>query len=180
MPFPHNVWSTAIQGTHKSVDNVCHRQWKHTEVLCLSAHPRLPQSSPMGPDPGGADTEAVTAFLEEMCSSKELSLEEVSRRLALGRSSSLFSPEERGTMLSWASAESLQGHQRCCHSQGTGSPWCALAAGCTLGQELCRGTRACPSALWMLLRFSSSQGLAASNTPLYAEPEKLVPIEVRE
>ena len=141
---------------HKSVDNVCYHQGKHTEVLCLSAHPRLSQSSPMGPDPGGAYTEAVTSFLEEMCITEALSLEEISRRFTPGSSSSLFSPEERVTMLSWASAGSLQGHQHRCHSQGTGSRSCAPAAGGTLGQELHRGTRACPAAPWMLLMFSNS------------------------
>lgn len=49
--------------------------------------------------------------------------------LTPGRSSSLFSPEERGTMLSSASAGCLRGRQHHCHSQGTGSLSCAPAAG---------------------------------------------------
>lgn len=69
-----------------------------------------------GPDPGGGSyTEAVTSFLEETCST------EVSRRLTPSRSSLLSSPEERGTMLSWASAGTSQEHQHRCPSQGTGS-----------------------------------------------------------
>jgi len=116
---------------HKSVNNVCHHQWQQSS-----------QSSPMGPDPGGAYTEAVTPFLQEMCTIEALSLEEISGSLTPGRSSSLFSPEERRTMLSWASAGCLQGRQHHCHSHGTGSPSRAPAAGWTLGQEPHGGTRA--------------------------------------
>lgn len=78
--FPTRYFSTAIQGTRRSVSDACHQQWKDTKV-CLSAHARLPQVLLVGSDPRGAHAEAVTSFLEEMCHVEVLALEEISRRL---------------------------------------------------------------------------------------------------
>lgn len=133
--------------------------------MCLSARPRLSQTSPMGPDLGGAYT-CFCCLLSRRNVQCRGTFTGRNLQEAYSRSSSLCSPKERGAMLSRPSAGSLQGWQHRCPSQGTDSPSYAPAAGWTLQHTL---HSACLSAPWMLLRVSNFQGLAASDPPLYVK-----------
>lgn len=157
------------------MSDACHQQWKDTKV-CLSAHARLPQVLLVGSDPRGAHAEAVTSFLEEMCHVEVLALEEISRRLAPARSSSLFSTAVRGTVLSWESAWASALLPQPRHREPLLCPHRWLDPGAGAAQRH-RGLPCCSVGTLEDLQLPRPCSLKSSTLP---RAEKLRPAEVRE